>query len=42
MKTLYLILALVGAVVPYIFFMQHFSSSSCSTFRAKGSASSVS
>ena len=26
MKTLYLILALVGAVVPYIFFMQHFSS----------------
>ncbi len=26
MKTLYLILAIVGAVVPYIFFMQHFSS----------------
>ena len=26
MKTLYLILAVVGAVVPYIFFMQHFSS----------------
>ena len=26
MKTLYLVLALVGAVVPYIFFMQHFSS----------------
>ena len=26
MKTLYLILALVGTVVPYIFFMQHFSS----------------
>ncbi len=26
MKTLYLILAIVGAVVPYIFFVQHFSS----------------
>ena len=26
MKTLYLVLALVGAVVPYMFFMQHFSS----------------
>ena len=26
MKTLYLILALVGAVVPYIFFTQHFAS----------------
>ena len=26
MKTLYLILAVVGAVVPYIFFVQHFSS----------------
>ena len=25
MKTLYLILAIVGAVVPYIFFIQHFS-----------------
>ena len=26
MKTIYLILALVGAVVPYAFFIQHFSS----------------
>ncbi len=26
MKTLYLILAVVGAVVPYMFFIQHFSS----------------
>ena len=26
MKTLYLVLAVVGAVVPYIFFVQHFSS----------------
>ncbi|GMR24486.1 MAG: hypothetical protein BMS9Abin37_3036 [Acidobacteriota bacterium] len=26
MKTLYLIFAVVGAVVPYIFFVQHFSS----------------
>ena len=26
MKTLYLVLAVVGAVVPYLFFMQHFSS----------------
>lgn len=26
MKTLYLILAVVGAVVPYVFFIQHFSS----------------
>ena len=26
MKTLYLVLAIVGAVLPYIFFVQHFSS----------------
>ncbi len=26
MKTLYLVLAVVGAVVPYLFFLQHFSS----------------
>jgi hypothetical protein len=26
MKTLYLILAIVGAVLPYAFFLQHFSS----------------
>ena len=26
MKTLYLILAIVGAVLPYVFFIQHFSS----------------
>lgn len=26
MKTLYLILAIVGAVIPYAFFLQHFSS----------------
>ena len=26
MKTIYLILALVGAVVPYVFFFEHFSS----------------
>jgi hypothetical protein len=26
MKTLYLVLAIVGAVVPYVFFVQHFSS----------------
>ena len=26
MKTLYLLLAFVGAVVPYVFFVQHFSS----------------
>jgi len=26
MKTLYLLLAIVGAVLPYVFFIQHFSS----------------
>jgi len=26
MKALYLVLAIVGAVVPYVFFLQHFSS----------------
>ncbi len=26
MKALYLVLAIVGAVVPYAFFIQHFSS----------------
>ncbi len=26
MKTLYLVLAIVGAVLPYAFFIQHFSS----------------
>ncbi len=26
MKTLYLVLAIVGAVLPYVFFIQHFSS----------------
>lgn len=26
MKTLYLVLAVIGAVVPYVFFFQHFSS----------------
>ena len=26
MKTLYLVLAIVGAAVPYVFFIQHFSS----------------
>ncbi len=25
MKTLYLVLAIVGAVLPYVFFLQHFS-----------------
>jgi len=26
MKTLYLVLAIIGAVIPYVFFIQHFSS----------------
>ncbi len=33
MKTLYLVLAIVGAVLPYVFFVQHFSSEGVSLRR---------
>ncbi len=33
MKTLYLVLAIVGAVLPYVFFVQHFSSEGVSLSR---------
>ena len=32
MKTLYLVLAILGAVIPYAFFLQHFSAEGVSLF----------
>ncbi len=37
MRTLYLVLAVIGAIVPYVFFFQHFSSEGYSLSEFAGS-----